>query len=622
MRDLNDRQPSASPPPGGAGTVLHVEDSPTARHVRRRILEAAGFRVIEAAGERAAWEALLQHRPDVVLTDIMLPDGDGYALTHRIKAHLALAQTRVVQVSAEFTDADHRIRGLDSGADAYIIEPANAGELAATVRSMVRGRRTEQLLQALLDSSPLLITGADADGRVAVFNPACEALTGYARAEILGQPFVETLVSPADRQAVAGRFRTASAAELALPHENAWRTASGNDVLIEWRCFPASAPDGGALTIGIGEDVTARKSIETALRESESRFREMAETSPVMIWVTDARGSVEFVNQAYRGFFGVREEDLRGPDGWKPLVHPDDVQTYAETFYACLRDGLPFYAEARMRRQDGQWRWIASDAAARLAADGRIIGYAGSSPDITEMKEAVAQVREAMKVKDEFLASVAHELRQPINAALAALGLMRAQHDTDTAGRASVVLERQLRQMSRVVDDLLDASRIVRGDVALELAEVDLRGIVRDALDTVAPAFDERGHHVEVALPDSAILVRADAARIQQVLVNVLSNAAKYTPEAGTIRIAMHRAPDRVAIHVRDSGIGIPPEALTRIFDLFARSAAGREHRGFGIGLAVARQLIEQHGGTIEARSEGSGAGSEFIVSLPVHRQV
>jgi PAS domain S-box-containing protein len=339
-----------------------------------------------------------------------------------------------------------------------------------------------------------------------------------------------------------------------------------------------------------------------------------------MIWVTDAQGGIEFVNQAYRAFFGVREQDLRGPDGWKPLVHPDDVQTYADAFYACLRDRLPFYAEARMRRQDGQWRWIASYAAPRLAADGRIIGYAGSSPDITEMREAVAHVREAMKVKDEFLASVAHELRQPINAALAAIGLMRAQHDTDAGGRASVVLERQLRQMSRVVDDLLEASRIVRGDVALTVAEVDLRVTVRDALDTAAPAFDERHHHLEVALPDEAVVVCADAARIQQVLVNVLSNAAKYTPDGGSIRVAMHPTADRVAIHVRDSGIGIPPEALTRIFDLFARSAAGRGHRGFGIGLAVARQLMEQHGGTIEARSDGSGAGSEFVVSLPVHR--
>ncbi len=586
--------------------------------MRRRILEAAGFRVIDAAGERAAWEALLQNRPDVVLTDIMLPDGDGYALTRRIKAHLALAQTRVVQVSAEFTDADHRIRGLDSGADAYVIEPADPGELAATIRSMVRGRRTEQLLQTLLDRSPLLITAADGDGRVAVFNPACEALTGYARGEILGQPFVETLVSPVDRDGVTARFRMASPAELAQPHENAWRTASGDDVLIEWRCFPGSAPDGSALTIGIGEDVTARRSTETALRQSESRFREMAEISPVMIWVTDAQGSIEFVNEAYRTFFGLHEEDLRGPDRWKPLLHTDDAQSYAETFYACLRDGLPFYAEARVRRQDGQWRWIASYAAPRLAADGRIIGYAGSSPDITEMKEAVAHVREAMKVKDEFLASVAHELRQPINAALAALGLMRAQHDTDAGGRASVVLERQLRQMSRVVDDLLEASRIVRGDVALELTEIDLRAPVRDALDTVAPAVDGGRHHLEVALPDSPVVVRADGARIQQVLVNVLSNAAKYTPEGGTIRVAMHPGPDRVAVHVRDSGIGIPPEALTRIFDLFARSAAGRAHRGFGIGLAVARQLIEQHGGTIEARSDGPGAGSEFIVSLPV----
>ncbi len=484
---------------------------------------------------------------------------------------------------------------------------------------MVRGRRTEQLLQALLDSSPLLVTAADADGRIEVFNPACEALTGYRRADVLERPFVETLVAPADREAVARSLREGSPAALALPHECSWRTASGEDVLIEWRCFPVSAPGGGSLTIGIGEDVTARKSVETALRLSESRFREIADTSPVMIWVTDAQGNIEFVNQAYRAFFALREEDLRGPDGWRPLLHPDEAPSYAERFYSCLRDGLPFHADVRVRRHDGQWRWVASYAAPRLAPDGRVTGYVGSSPDITEMKEAVAHVREAMKVKDAFLASVAHELRQPINAALAALGVMRARRDGATDERASAVLERQLRQMSRVVDDLLEASRIVRGDIALELADVDLRQIVQDALDTAAPALEEPHHRLETSLPDTPVIVRADAARIQQVLVNLLSNAGKYTPAGGTIRVAVERAPGRATIGVRDSGIGIPPEALGRIFDLFSRGTAVSDHRGFGIGLAVARKLVEQHGGSIEARSAGPGAGAEFIVSLPVH---
>ena len=294
-------------------------------------------------------------------------------------------------------------------------------------------------------------------------------------------------------------------------------------------------------------------------------------------------------------------------------------RSYAERFYTCLRDGLPFHADARVRRHDGQWRWVASYAAPRLAPDGRVTGYVGSSPDITEMKDALAHVREAMKLKDAFLASVAHELRQPINAALAALGVMRARRDGKTGERASAVLERQLRQMSRVVDDLLEASRIVRGDIALELADVDLRQIVQDALDTAAPALEVPDHRLETSFPDTPVIVRADAARIQQVLVNVLSNAAKYTPAGGTIRVGVERAQGRATIGVRDNGIGIPAEALGRIFDLFSRGTAVSDHRGFGIGLAVARKLVEQHGGSIEARSAGPGAGAEFIVSLPVH---
>jgi PAS domain S-box-containing protein len=611
--------PGASPPRGAdAGTVLHVEDTPAHRYLRRRTLESAGFRVVEAHGVAEAWDAVLRERPDVVLTDVKLPDGDGYELTRRIKAHLALATTRVVQVSALFTESEHRVRGLDSGADAYVAEPMDPAELVAILRAMVRGRRTEHLLSTLLDGSPMLIAGTDASGRIAVFNTACEALMGYSRAHVIGRPFADTLASTEDREAVLRHLQHASAAAPALPAEHRCRTASGEEVLIDWQCFPVTAPDGNQWTLCFGHDVTARRQAEAALRESESRFRLMADTSPLMIWVTDAQGNVEFVNRAYREFFGVEEEDVRGAGGWHPLVHPEDIERYAGEFMKALRTATPLFVEARVRRADGVWRHLASYGAPRLSPDGRVTGYVGSSPDITEMKEAAARISEAMRLKDEFLATVAHELRQPIQAAVTALGVMKARQDHPAAAeRARAVLDRQLHQMARVVEDLLEASRIVRGDVPLHRSAVDLREVVRNSLDTTTPVVQEHRHEVEVSLPDGPVLLDADSSRLQQVLVNVLSNAAKYTPAPGRIRLLVERDARHVTVRVQDSGIGIPAEALTRIFDVFTR-VEGAGQRGFGIGLAVARKLIEQHGGTIEALSGGAGKGSEFVLRLPL----
>lgn len=488
----------AAPATGGSGTVLHVEDSGGLRLTRRRTLAAAGFNVTEATGVADARLALRDERPDVVLTDLHLPDGDGYELTRWIKAQPHLASTRVVQISAIFVEAADRVRGLRSGADAYLIEPADPAELVAVIESMVRGRRAE-----------------------------------------------------------------------------------------------------------------------TALLESEARFRMMADASPLMVWVTDAGGGIEFVNKAYCQFFGVSEEQVRRQD-WQPFVHPDDADRYVNAFMTSLRDGTPFFAEARVRRADGHWRHIASYGSPRTGQDGRVLGCVGSSPDVTDMREAAARVSEAMRLKDEFLASVAHELRQPISAALAAVGVMDARPEPAAQERARAVLNRQLLQMSRMVDDLLDASRIVRGDVPLRRSTVELREVLGNALDTTASMLQERGHHIETDIPDTKISIDADPCRLQQVFVNVLTNAAKYTPGPGRIRVAVQPDQAHVTVRVQDTGVGIPVEALPRIFDVFVRVGGGPNLGGFGIGLAVARKLLELHGGTIEALSEGPGKGAEFVLRLPL----
>jgi signal transduction histidine kinase len=231
-------------------------------------------------------------------------------------------------------------------------------------------------------------------------------------------------------------------------------------------------------------------------------------------------------------------------------------------------------------------------------------------------KEARLAAEAAIASKDEFLALVAHELRQPLHASLAALRMMAARSAIDSIEHAHAVIERQLTQMTRLVEDLLDAARIVRGHVQLILVVLDVRSAIERAADSLRALMAERQHELTLSLPEEPVFVQADSARLEQVFSNLLTNAAKYTDPGGRITLSL-TVDDSVAnITVTDTGRGITPTAIPRIFTLFARAAP--DIRGFGVGLAVTRRLVELHGGTIQARSDGIGRGAQFRVSLPL----
>lgn len=229
---------------------------------------------------------------------------------------------------------------------------------------------------------------------------------------------------------------------------------------------------------------------------------------------------------------------------------------------------------------------------------------------------ARATAERATATKDEFLALVAHELRQPLHASIAALRIMEARPSRESGEHARAVVERQILQMNRLVEDLVDAARIVRGHVQLDLSPIDLIAAVEVTADSLRPLIAERRHEFVVSVPEHPVIVLADASRLQQVFTNLLTNAAKYTDPGGRIAFTLTSGNGSAAVTVTDDGRGIDSAVLPSIFDLFTRGV--RDVRGFGVGLAVTRRLVELHGGAIEARSAGAGHGSEFIVSLPL----
>ena len=338
----------------------------------------------------------------------------------------------------------------------------------------------------------------------------------------------------------------------------------------------------------------------------------------MMVWVSEPDGTCSFLSGLGYDYTGERPE--AGGAAWWDRAPPDDraavVRAAADA--ATRRDG--FRLEYRMRGRDGEYRRALCTAAPRLAADGHFLGHVGSIIDIAERKEAEDALRDADRRRDEFLATLAHELRNPLAPISYGLHVMSlANTAPESVARVREMMERQVHQMVRLIDDLLDVSRISRGTIELRPEWLDLASVALDALETSRPLIQARAHRVEVRTPAEPVLVHGDATRLAQAVSNLLNNAAKYTPRGGHICLAVERDGDGSAVvSVTDDGVGIPTHMLSQVFDLFVQVDPSLEKAqgGLGIGLTIVRRLVELHGGTVEARSAGPGAGSQFVIRL------
>lgn len=366
-------------------------------------------------------------------------------------------------------------------------------------------------------------------------------------------------------------------------------------------------------------DISRQKHIEQALRESEARFRALAEASPALIWQLDHQRSIAYLNQRYLDVTGLTPEQLR-ESGWAAIVHPEDLPGYLMVTNETPLGHGSSQRRARIRTRDGQWRWFESYVAPWFAASGECRGYVGISIDVTETARAEESLKEADRRKDEFLATLAHELRNPLAPISNAVHLLRRPDGRRTADRIIEMVGRQVNHIVRLVDDLLEVSRVTRGKIELSKAPVELADIVAGAIEISRPVIDQAHHELAVSLPEEPLIVYGDKVRLTQVLVNLLANAAKYTDSGGQIRISALREDDALTISVRDNGTGIAPDQLPHVFSMFTQfhRVVGRGFGGLGIGLTMARSLVEMHGGEISAHSAGPNQGSEFTVRLPL----
>ncbi len=366
-------------------------------------------------------------------------------------------------------------------------------------------------------------------------------------------------------------------------------------------------------------DVPLDASLYALSPEGESDSISITDELPLLVWMHDADGEPRFANRAFCEYFGVSREQVAS-GSWSMALHADDRRTYRDEFLACVRGARSFHAEVRVQRADGRWRWIESWGRPRFSPTGAYLGHVGASVDVSERKHAEEDSRRRqseLELQDDrkaiFLATLGHELRNPLAALDGAVRLLGTEEGDRP--RLQRRMEAHVEQLTALVDDLLDITRIERGKVALRKAPADFAAIVRGSVATVRGRFVEKRQELKLTLP-SNLTLDADARRLEQVVSNLLTNATKYTPEGGRIELKLRREGSEAVLSVRDEGRGLEPEQLERIFEPFMQDDASVG--GLGIGLPLVRGLVALHGGTVRASSDGLWRGSNFVVRLPI----
>ncbi|ACB74064.1 PAS domain S-box protein [Opitutus terrae] len=519
-------------------------------------------------------------------------------------------------------------------------------DVTAERQARVALRATEERYRAVFQQASIGIMECDLEGRILRCNPALARLVGYAEAELCGMNWRD-LCPPeevGENERVAQRLLRGD--RPSFTGERRYRRKDGS---VGWIDIFATSifDDSGRPTYGLAMlvDITERKRAEAELRETEERFRVAADNAPVLLWIADTDKQRTWFNQPWLEFVGRTLEQEVGL-GWLDNVHPEDRDHVLEVFDTAFERRGPFRLEYRIRRHDGEYRWMLVHGVPRQQ-DEEFVGYIGSCVDITdrrlaeeaihasrnaerahrvELERARDEAVAASRAKDDFLAALSHELRTPLSPVLLLASDAAADPQLPPSVRADFeTIRKSVELEARLIDDLLDLTRIVRDKISLDLREVDAPVALRDALINVRAEFEAKRIGLVLDLSPEPQFVRADPVRLQQVIWNVLKNAVKFTPAGGRVTITsrIDHERRRLVLAVADTGIGMTAGEIERAFEAFAQgdhAGSGGSHRfgGLGLGLAISRRVVELHGGSITAQSPGRGRGAVFRIELPL----
>jgi len=495
-------------------------------------------------------------------------------------------------------------------------------------------RESQQFTRSVLENLFAFVGVMAADGTLIYANRAPVEAAGIPASEVLGKKFWECFwwsYSPEIQVQLRDACQRAAGGEI-VRYDVAVRMAGDTRIWIDFQVAPLRDAQGRIThLIPSAMDIAVRRSAEENLRASEERTHLATEATAVGVWERNVHtDALRWDAQMFR-LYGIAPtaDGFVHYSDWSGAVLPEDLPEQERILQDTVRRGGKSRREFRIRRRDDDAvRHIESVETVRTNAQGEVDCVVGTNLDVTERKTAEIQLRqlaadlsEADRRKDEFLATLAHELRNPLAPIRNGLQLMKlAGGQLATIEKARSMMERQLTQMVRLIDDLMDVSRISQDKLELHKVHLPLSTVLNSAVETSRPLIDQMNHQLTVTLPKQALIVDADMTRLAQVFLNLLNNAAKYSDRGGHIQLHVERQGSDVVVNVKDTGIGMAAEQLPRIFEMFTQldSSLEKSQGGLGIGLTLVKRLVELHGGSIQAHSDGPGMGSEFIVRLPV----
>jgi PAS domain S-box-containing protein len=655
----NSAGPDRFPAPGSSTSpprILLVDDQPSRLLTYESILSGLSVECVWAFSGTEALGRLLKDDFAVILLDVNMPGMDGFELARMVREHPRLEKTPIIFVTGVNVSELDQLRGYEVGAIDYIAVPVVPEILRSKVAVLVELHRRRSELQQLnhaLDearaqrdaehaqalaykeaqlravfehpSAVIVVLRAErnADDDVVDWiyhevNARALELLAASREAVVGRRLSEIL--PPDRAALV-RDRCVRVLLTNTPSQYESRFGS--------RDFLATIYSiGNDCVVSTGIDVTERAHAEAALRDSERRYRALVEGAPVGVAHNTIEGRFEYANQAFCDLVGYTQDELHAKT-WQEITHPDDLAGDAALSRRVLAKEQSHYTlEKRYIRKDGSVVWVQLSGNFVFDDRGTPVQGIAVAIDISARKQADAALRaseealrETDRRKDEFLAMLAHELRNPV----APIGnvaevLSRVLADDEEKKALADIIRRQAMHLSRLLDDLLDVARVTQGHIELRRTVMPLAACIQQAVETAQPLIRERQHRLTVSETFQPLHVNADRVRLAQAIANVIMNAAKYTQPGGDIRIRTFSDDRQAAVEISDNGVGIAPEFLSKVFDLFAQSdrSLDRSEGGLGVGLAVSKKLVEMHGGTVTASSVGAGFGATFTIRLPL----
>jgi two-component system CheB/CheR fusion protein len=479
-------------------------------------------------------------------------------------------------------------------------------------------------LARIVESSRDAILGKTLEGIVTSWNNGAERMYGYTAREMIGHP-VDVLIPPERRAELNPIYERVRHGDPVDPFETVRVHKDGRRIHVLLGLSPVRDAEGRVVgASAIAHDITDRKRAEAELRLSEERYRSLVGALTSVVWATDAEGRFVERQSLWEEYTGQPWHAHAGW-GWAQAVHPEDRDRIKSAWAQALTVRKPYRGEGRLwHAESGMHRHYVARAVPLLGPDGQVREWVGTITDIEDRKQAENALREAARRKDEFLAMLGHELRNPLAPIRNCLHVLRMPNTSaPQAERALDTVDRQVVHLTRLVDDLLDVSRISQGKILLRKERLDLVELVRSTVEDHREALTAAGLALELDLAPEPLWVTGDSTRLAQSVGNVLHNALKFTDRGGRVEVGVSTAEDTVVVSVRDDGIGIEPELLARLFEPFSQATPGldRARGGLGLGLALVRRLLELHGGAVEATSAGSGTGTEIRLRLPLERR-